>query len=113
MAWQPFTVDHLLRLRRPTTRVPLHLSPDGALLALSAQPARRNTPAGGGQGFTAEGVLTEMVGSRVIVVDTGTGAIADPFTAPGSTSWGPQWSPDGRTLAAYVQQEGPVCLGAW
>ena len=34
---QSFSVDHLVKLKRPTDRVPMNLSPDGRLLAVSVQ----------------------------------------------------------------------------
>lgn len=107
-----FTLDDFLSLQQPAPRVPLHLAPDGALLAVSVQPKRRTAVVGGERGFTAEGVALEMAGSRVVVIDTATGAAREPFP-PGSISWGAQWSPDGTWLAAYVQHDGPACLGLW
>ena len=107
-----FTIDHLLQLRQPANRVPMHVSPDGAKLAVSSQSKRRQSLADSGSGNTTEGVPDEVVGSRVLVVDTRTGEVQEPFPA-GSTSWGGQWSPDGTMLAAYVQDEGAACLGVW
>ena len=111
MKHRPFTLDDLLNIRRPTVRVPLHLSPAGRLLALSVQDSHR-------EGTTAEryfrndGVPVEMIGSRVLVADTTTGETLEPFP-DGATSWGARWSPDGSRLAAYVAHEGPPCLWIW
>jgi hypothetical protein len=57
-------------------------------------------------------VPTDLDGSRVVIVETATGATREPFP-PGSISWAPQWSPDGRWLAAFVQHECSACLAIW
>jgi hypothetical protein len=50
------TVDLLLQLRQPTTRVPIHLSPDARKLIISAQSRGRGTDLKGDQSYTAHGV---------------------------------------------------------
>jgi dipeptidyl aminopeptidase/acylaminoacyl peptidase len=105
-------VANFLALQQPTGRVPLALAPDGALLAISVQPKGHDTTPDADKRFTAAGVPMEAVGSRVLIVDTVTGEAAAPFP-PASTSWGGRWSSDGAWLAAYVQHEGPACLGLW
>lgn len=107
-----FTVDLLLGLVQPTTRVPLHLSPDGQKLIVHGQCRRRTRITGGDRSYTATGIPKGMIGSRLFVVDTTTGMVEEPFP-PGATCWGAQWSPDGTLLAAYVQDEGAACLGTW
>ena len=113
MNQRTLTVTQLRRLRKPTYRVPLHVSPDGSELAVSVM---RDTPGAevpDAQGFTPSGLSGEAVGSRVLVVNTATGAVEEPFSAA-RTSWGGQWSPDGTMLVAYVQQqEEPPGLGIW
>ena len=113
MNQRTLTVTQLRRLRKPTYRVPLHVSPDGSELAVSVM---RDTPGAevpDAQGFTPSGLPGEAVGSRVLVVNTATGAVEEPFSAA-RTSWGGQWSPDGTMLVAYVQQqEEPPGLGIW
>ncbi len=106
-----FTVDHLLRICRPTWVVPMHVSPDGALLTLTVQqPAHTGGPYH--NGFDPNRVPLLMAGSRVWVVDTRTGEMIEPFPA-GSISWGGRWSPDGTQLAAYVQHGDGTCVGIW
>ena len=92
--------------------MPLHVSPDGRRLAVSVQRLQRAAPMGEDQSFDESGVPREAAGSRVLVVDTTTGEVREPFPA-GSTSWGAQWSPGGARLAAYVRDEGPPCLAVW
>lgn len=89
----------------------MQLSPDGDWLALSVASRRQSRPTGHAP-FTAEGVPVEMLGSRVLLVQTTTGEVRDPFP-DAQTSWAPRWSPDGRRLVAYVQHDGPPCLGFW
>jgi len=105
------TIEHLLDIQRPTDRVPLHLSKDGRWLALSVQSVRKETTSAVEHGFRADGVSQMMDGSRVLVVDTTTGEVVEPFLS--STCWGAQWAPDGTRLAAYVQKDGVACVGIW
>ena len=113
MNQRTLTVTQLRRLRKPTYRVPLHVSPDGSELAVSVM---RDTPGAevpDAQGFTPSELPGEAVGSRVLVVNTATGETEEPFSAA-RTSWGGQWSPDGTMLVAYVQQQQePPGLGIW
>lgn len=79
---------------------------------MNTQSCRRENDPGGDRSYTASGIPREMVGSRILVVDTVTGTVEEPFPA-GSSSWGAQWSPDGTKLAAYIRDEGAPCLGLW
>lgn len=67
---------------------------------------------GAAEAYTPAGTSIEAVGSRVVVVATDSGETTHPFGD--ATSWAPRWSPDGETLAAYVQQgETLPQLGFW
>ena len=113
MNQRTLTVTQLRRLQRPTYHVPLHVSPDGAALTVSVMRDEPGAEVSDAQGFTPSGLPGEAVGSRVLVVNTATGAVEEPFSAA-RTGWGGQWSPDGTMLAAYVQQqEEPPGLGIW
>jgi dipeptidyl aminopeptidase/acylaminoacyl peptidase len=113
MGHQPFTIDTLFRVQHVASRVPLDLSPDGAYLTLTVQTHQQRNAVGNDRVFTAEGVPVELLGSRVLVVDTTTGEVVEPFRSS-TTSWGAQWAPDGHALAAYVQEgRQPPCLGIW
>jgi dipeptidyl aminopeptidase/acylaminoacyl peptidase len=90
----------------------MHLSPDGTALALSVRPQRRASAIGGQRAFIGDGLPRGMVGSRVHVADPASGQVMEPF-GPDATSWGAQWSPDGRMLAGYVYRDGPPCLAIW
>ena len=109
---QSFSVDHLVNLQRTTNYVPMNLSPDGRLLAVSVQGIRRNSVEIREHGYGVDGVCEDMDGSQIYVVDTITGIAQEPFPAE-SVSWGGQWAPDGSRLAAYVRLDGLVCLGVW
>ena len=113
MSQRTLTVTQLRRLQRPTYHVPLHVSPDGTRLAVSVMRDEPGAEVSDAQGVTPSGLPGEAVGSRVLVVNTATGAVEEPFSAA-RTGWGGQWSPDGTMLAAYVQQqEEPPGLGIW
>ena len=79
MNQRTLTVTQLRRLRKPTYRVPLHVSPDGA----DARGERdavmnRGQKCPDAQGFTPSGLSGEAVASRVLVVNTATGAVEEP-----------------------------------
>ena len=113
MNQRTLTVTQLRQLRKPAYRVPLHVSPDGTRLTVSVMRDEPGAEVPDAQGFTPSGLPDEAVGSRVLVVNTATGAVEEPFPAA-RTSWGGQWSPDGTMLIAYVQQqEEPPGLGIW
>ena len=113
MSQRTLTVTQLRQLRKPTYRVPLHVSPDGIRLTVSVMRDEPGAEVPDAQGFTPSGLPDEAVGSRVLVVNTATGETEAPFSAA-RTSWGGQWSPDGTMLAAYVQQQQePPGLGIW
>ena len=109
-----FTVDRLLDMRRPTSRMPFSLTPDGRLLALSTTALSRGESRLVDDGeFDEWGVpVEEGAGSQVVIVDTQNRQVIQPFPEA-RTSWGAQWSPDGQYLVAYVQQTGMACLAIW
>ncbi|GHO61216.1 hypothetical protein KSC_001080 [Ktedonobacter sp. SOSP1-52] len=112
MTVHSFTTDILFELSQPTTRVPLHLSPDGRYLLVSVQHQKRQSKSTGHKSYTDTGIPRPMVNSRVLLVDTTTGVVDEPF--PEGASWGAQWSPDGSAIAAYVQQgQEQACLSIW
>lgn len=107
-----FGVEDYLSLKQPAPRVPCHLSPDGRLLAISVQSPRRETTDAQIDGFSPDGVMGELAGSRIVVVDTVSGESREPFPAD-AVSWAGRWSPDGKRLAAFVQHGGRACVGIW
>ena len=105
-----FDTDHLLSRRVPKMRMPFDLSPDAKMLAFGEGRLGREAVEGLG---AARGKLPEVANSsRVVVVETGSGQVHYPFGTEGF-SWGGQWSPDGRYLAACVWRGERVCLGVW
>lgn len=106
-----FTAAHLLRIKYPTTRVPMHLSPDGRWLSLSLYNKELSGAAGALQAGNAA-VPNEVMGSRVFLVNTDTGELQQPWPEA-HTSWGGRWSPDGRRLAAYVEDAGAIYVAIW
>src|SRR5947207_16013741 len=108
---QPSALDDPLPPQTLADRVPFHLSSDGCWLALTVQ-ERHPDRSMGERLRSPDGVPPDLFGSRVVVVETTTGETQEPFPS-GCISWAPQWSPDGRRLAAYVRHEGPACLAIW
>ena len=80
MNQRTLTVTQLRRLQSPTYRVPLHVSPDGAVLAVSVMRDEPGAEVHDAQGLTPSGLPGEAVGSRVLVVNTATGAVEEPFS---------------------------------
>ena len=107
-------METLLSLRQPTVRVPMHSSPDGALLTISSQSKRRTVAPMEPTGVSRSKNYPpgETAGSKVIVVDTASGEAFEPFGAI-ETSWGGQWSPNGKLLAAYLTHNGEPYLAVW
>lgn len=110
----PLPFDETARART-LTPVPVDLSPDGRWLAYTAEdPASRSPIQEGNAQFTATGVPMSWGGGRgeLWVVDTTSGETAD-LSAPGATTWGGVWSPDGQRLAFYSDRGGQVNLWLW
>lgn len=63
--------------------------------------------------FVRSGVpATEALGDDIVVIDVRTGTHVDVTGGRGS-SWGPAWSPDGRSLAFYSDRDGSARLWTW
>ena len=108
---EKFSIDHLLNLQALVGR--LDLSQDGRWLAFTKKDLSGiKEVLRSDSDFTREGVPVEAASSRVIVADTKTRKFKAPFPEA-NTCWGPQWSPDGRKLASYVQHKDKCCLGIW
>lgn len=104
MSRRDLTEEMLADLRYPMARAPLHLSPDGAMLAVSSQGRRRRGGPNDNSGLAPVGVPHETLQGRVLVVDTASGRAWEPFPRH-VASWAGQWSPDGSMLAAFVQRD--------
>lgn len=107
------TVDRLFRIQQQAADCfPLHLSPDGSHLVVTLHHISKVNMNGKDECYTSPGVSQRLISSHVLMIDTATGAIQEPF--PGGTSWGARWSPDGTRLAAYVLHEGDYAhLAIW
>jgi Tol biopolymer transport system component len=100
---------------RTLTPVPVDLSPDGQWLAYTAEDQASRSPIQEGNAqFTATGVPMSWGGGRgeLWAVNTTTGEAVD-LGAPGATTWGGVWSPDGQRLAFYSDRSGQVSLWVW
>ncbi len=106
-----FTLEHLVGLKVPAARTPFDLSSDGRFLALTMVSVGSNPSLL--RSGNPTGVPQEVMRPSIVVVDTEDGSYVNPF-GDTNLSWGSQWSPDGRYLAAYIQKnESPACLAIW
>ena len=96
--------------------IPISLSPDGRLLAYTLQDIRRKdqTAADGSPSYdlTRTGVPRNALYCDVWISDLVAG-IATNLTNGQGNSWGPVWSPDGKSLAFYSDRSGAQSLWIW
>ncbi|MDE3260002.1 MAG: prolyl oligopeptidase family serine peptidase [Gemmatimonadota bacterium] len=106
-----FTVDHLLQLKVPAVRIPFDLSPDGRFLGLTMVCVGSNGSVL--RSGESSGVPQEVMRPSVVVIDTEDASFVNPF-GDTTVAWAPQWSPCGRYLAAFLQEnDNPACLAIW
>ena len=96
--------------------VPISLSPDGKLVAYTLQDISRKdqTAAAGSPSYdlTRTGVPRDALYCDVWISNLETG-VARNLTEGKGNSWGPVWSPDGKTLAFYSDRSGVQSLWIW
>jgi dipeptidyl aminopeptidase/acylaminoacyl peptidase len=96
--------------------VPISLSPDGRFIAYTLQDiSRKNQPAATGSpsyDLTHTGVPRDALYCDVWITDLETG-VPKNLTEGKGNSWGPVWSPDGKTLAFYSDRSGFQSLWIW
>jgi dipeptidyl aminopeptidase/acylaminoacyl peptidase len=111
---QPLAVKDALRQRAFAVRVPIDLTRDARRIAYTVEdPGRRRTRGERRyQYHTATGAPVEAEACDIWVVDTASGESRD-LTGGRGTSWGPAWSPDGRSLAFYSDRDGQAQLWIW
>lgn len=102
------TLGDLFSIHYPTHGIPMSISSNGIWLATTIQ--GQFDEKSDDWVFTEQGVATMYLGSKVLLINTETGDTVEPF--PG-TSWAPRWSPDGTSVAAFVQDGGHACLGIY
>jgi dipeptidyl aminopeptidase/acylaminoacyl peptidase len=110
----PFAVEDALRQRVFAARVPIDVSRDARWVAYTVEDPGRRRPRGARryQYHTPTGAPMEAQACDVWVVDTASGESRD-LTEGRGTSWGPAWSPDGRSLAFFSDREGRARLWIW
>jgi dipeptidyl aminopeptidase/acylaminoacyl peptidase len=96
--------------------IPISLSPDGKLVAYTlqdisrkAQTANEGSPS---YDLTRTGVPRDALYCDVWTTDLDTG-VARNLTQYKGNSWGPVWSPDGKSLAFYSDRKGFQSLWIW
>ncbi|MBI1928222.1 S9 family peptidase [Candidatus Poribacteria bacterium] len=104
-----FTIEDAISWREFMPQMPIALSPNGEWLAYSV---KSQIEMGWGAGeFLPNGTPAMATGGEVWVTNLQTQE--HHHLIPGSTSWGPSWSPDGRRLAFYSDKNGAPQLWLW
>lgn len=96
--------------------IPISLSPDGQLVAYTLQNISRKyqTADSGSPSYdlTSTGALRDALYCDVWIKELDTGKVKN-LTEGKGNSWGPVWSPDGRSLAFYSDRTGVQTLWIW
>ena len=90
------------------------LSPDGRVFVYTVCDAKSRyiIPVPTHQFFTAKGTPVTVLGCGLWIVDTREAQPRKLTTGQGN-SWAPSWSPDGRSLAFYSDQDGVARVWIW
>jgi dipeptidyl aminopeptidase/acylaminoacyl peptidase len=110
----PLPVAEAVSQSRAMYSSPIALSPDGSRAALTLRdPHRQPTGSKGTMpDFSETGAPGVLAGCDLRLIEVQSGDARD-LTAGRGTSWGPNWSPDGKTLAFYSDRDGAARLWAW
>jgi dipeptidyl aminopeptidase/acylaminoacyl peptidase len=110
----PLPVAEAVGQLRAMFSSPIALSPDGSRVALTLQDPRRQPTGSKGTmpDFSETGAPGVLAGCDLRLIEVESGDAKD-LTAGRGTSWGPNWSPDGQTLAFYSDRDGAAQLWAW
>ncbi len=107
------TIEDILARKTVHGRSPLAVAADGAYVAATIQSAAHNEPTEEGKHWTKQGIIGENVGNRVTILSVADGKVLDPWPAD-STSFSPQWSPDGKRLAVYLRDgDLHIAMAVW
>ena len=111
---RPLPIEDALREAEITQRVPLEFSPDGQWVAYTVQDPIRIEPPGDVryEVIPRTGAGPEALGSDIWIVNVA-GGQAQNLTEGRGTSWGPTWSPDGRSLAFFSDRDGFARVWIW
>jgi len=96
--------------------VDIDISPDGLWVAYTlADPRRRKIqgiPSDQWKVFTCTGALYVLANTDLLITNTKTGQTINVSSGSGA-SWGPSWSPDGKSLAFYSDRSGKAHVWIW
>ncbi len=107
----PLPIDVALAQPKFPSYMPIALSPDGAWVAYTLQYPARRSAGDQSSGYLRNGVSGSVESCRLWLTDVRTGrtiAVAD----QNATTWAPAWSPDGKWLAYYSDEDGVPRLWA-
>jgi dipeptidyl aminopeptidase/acylaminoacyl peptidase len=100
----PFPLDLAFSYRQLATFDKPAISPSGSHLAYSV---RTPSKAPADLWTLQSGLLVELIGTKLHVAEVVTGK-SNEIGAPGSTTFSPAWSPDGKMLAYYSDEGGLI-----
>lgn len=106
-------VEATMALPEVVNLAPLRISPDGLEVAFTVVDPRRR-PIGGFSGDlpNSAGVQRFVEGGTVVVASTRGDGLRTPFAGRGS-SWGAEWSPDGRQITFLSDHGGAAQVWLW
>lgn len=100
----PILVSELLAIYEPADRVPMSMSSDGEWVAFSLTGAKTS--------MTTIGVSSAVSGNSQWVCQLKTGKLIK-IAPSANNSWSGVWSPDGKILAFFSDQNGKAQLWLW
>ncbi len=89
--------------------MPISMSPDGRNVAYTLC-VPDSTATGG---YTSSGVSSQTLGCSVWVANAVNATSVRLAGGAGTTAWAPEWSPDGKKVAFYSDQNGVARLWVW
>jgi dipeptidyl aminopeptidase/acylaminoacyl peptidase len=105
-------VSEALGIAQFTPQTQIDISADGQWIAFTVQDPPRAAASAQARYFDDRGVPGFQRGTDVYLADPATGMTRRLTDGHGS-SWGPVWSPDGRTLAFYSDRDGLARVWLW
>ena len=109
----PYAIADAVGMRRFTPMSAIQLSPDGKLVAYSLVDVFSRSFSTKEEMRTDRGVPQVVSGSELFVSDIRSGRARRIAGGKGTSAWGASWSPDGRALAYFSDEDGKPSLWIW